>query len=324
MTHGCQKNAIQPGHSSAIGQYLFALAALTLTASLFAGCAAPVKLTGYPGPAAQRVSSEYCENGGFQDVAVLGLSPAPDTFDEVGYMAINQSSDSEFYYSSLEKQIDEARIRACQWGADAIVILGSEGDKNNYVGFLSGLQYRDERNTQIVAIRYKAAGAEIAEIPLEAPPLPGPPAAPRPSARPQSFDTIPIRSTPWRRSAWVSVSGRYGTYKMEDLNNEIETIDNLVRPAFNPIDDGPGVAAQLGFMVSRSVGLSLNYERMSASSSVSDGSGRLTYDVPANALWLGVESFVPTDSGDLELALGVGAVSCDGNISFADYTEGTS
>jgi hypothetical protein len=78
-------------------------------------------------------------------------------------MTVGQSSASELVYTSIEKQIEAARIRACEWGADAIVIAQSQGGKGNTWSAWSGLTYRDERESRVVAIRYvEPAAAEPA------------------------------------------------------------------------------------------------------------------------------------------------------------------
>lgn len=84
---------------------------------VLAGCAAPVRLTGYPSPKARNERLEYCTASGFTAVQVIGLLPPAGEYEELGYMTIGQSSTSEFVYTSVEKQIEAARIRACQWGA---------------------------------------------------------------------------------------------------------------------------------------------------------------------------------------------------------------
>lgn len=129
-----------------------------------AGCAAPVKLTGYPGPAAVSGDPEHCRLAGFQAVQVIGILPDEGTFLEVGYMTVGQSSTSELVYTSIEKQIEAARVRACEWGADAIVIAHSDGGKKNTWSAWSGMTYRDERESRVVAIRYVDAADESAAV----------------------------------------------------------------------------------------------------------------------------------------------------------------
>ncbi|MDF1546100.1 MAG: hypothetical protein P1R58_13485 [bacterium] len=66
-------------------------------------------------------------------------------------MNVKQESSSQLVHTSEEKQIQEARIKACQWGADAIVVMGSSNDKGS--DFWSG--WKDNRETKIIAIKMK-------------------------------------------------------------------------------------------------------------------------------------------------------------------------
>jgi len=115
-----------------------------------AGCTAPVKLTGYPSKEAGNYSKEKCKLG-YENVRVLGSLPKEETYVELGYMNVSQESSSELVYTSEEKQIREARIKACQWGADAIVVMRSESDKAS--DYWTG--WKDRRETKIIAIKYK-------------------------------------------------------------------------------------------------------------------------------------------------------------------------
>jgi len=116
------------------------------------GCTAPVKISGYPGEEAGNYSKEECKsNLNFGSVKVLGSLPKDGTYIELGYMSVSQESSSELVYTSEEKQIKEARIKACQWGADAIVIMGSQNNKGS--DFWTG--WKDKRETKIIAIKYK-------------------------------------------------------------------------------------------------------------------------------------------------------------------------
>lgn len=123
-------------------------------AAALCGCAAPVQLTPYPGVNAQSLSLEYCQADGFRDVRVLGLQPDAGTYEELGYMTLAQASTSEFVYASIERQIEAARIQACQWGADAIIVMESQGSKSNTWGPVFGTTYHDDRDSRIVAIRF--------------------------------------------------------------------------------------------------------------------------------------------------------------------------
>ncbi len=125
------------------------LAIASLGLLLF-GCSAPVNISSYPGAEAQNIPKEQCKYD-YEDVRVLGSLPADGTYTELGYMNVSQQSNSELVQTSEEKQITEARIQACQWGADAIVIVGSSSDKGS--DFWTG--WKDNRETKIIAIKLK-------------------------------------------------------------------------------------------------------------------------------------------------------------------------
>lgn len=114
------------------------------------GCTAPVKLTGYPSEEAESYPKDKCTLD-YENVRVLGALPKDGTYIELGYMNVSQQSSSELVYTSEEKQIKEARIKACQWGADAIIIMDSQSDKGS--DFWTG--WKDNRETKIIAIKYK-------------------------------------------------------------------------------------------------------------------------------------------------------------------------
>jgi hydroxymethylpyrimidine/phosphomethylpyrimidine kinase len=71
-------------------------------------------------------------------------------------MVLEQHSTSELVYTSEEKQILEARKKACEWGADAIVMTGGAVDKGS--SFWTG--YQDQRSNRVVAIRFLEAGGQ--------------------------------------------------------------------------------------------------------------------------------------------------------------------
>lgn len=126
------------------------LLAFISLAFLLVGCSAPVNISAYPGMEVQNISKEQCKYE-YEDVRVLGSLPADGTYIELGYMNVSQQSSSELVYTSEEKQITEARIQACRWGADAIVIMRSESNKGS--DFWTG--WKDNRETKIVAIKFK-------------------------------------------------------------------------------------------------------------------------------------------------------------------------
>ncbi len=123
---------------------------ILLVVIVTAGCSAPVRISAYPGEEVASHTVEQCKLE-HERVKVLGSLPETGTYIEIGYMTVSQESASEFRWTSEEKQIEKARIQACQWGADAIVLVGSSSDKGS--DFWTG--YKDVRETRIVAIKFK-------------------------------------------------------------------------------------------------------------------------------------------------------------------------
>jgi hypothetical protein len=133
---------------------VYSILLLGLGSFLLVGCAARVSITSYPGMNVDDRPLQMCKESGYQDVQVIGLLPEAGTFEEIGYMTVKQAADTEFEYTSTDKQVEAARVQACQWGADAIVILDVQGDKGSTRDVLGEPQYHDERESRIVAIRF--------------------------------------------------------------------------------------------------------------------------------------------------------------------------
>lgn len=105
---------------------------------------------------------------------------------------------------------------------------------------------------------------------------------------------------------WVEVGGRYGTYAMDDVNDDIAAIDALVWPlSFDEISGGIGFGAGAGLRVAPNVDLGVRFERLLAKSEVSDYSGSITYDFGANALY-GFVEFRQTSSSKIRGGIGAG------------------
>ncbi len=123
----------------------------TLVVCTFGGCMAPVKISAYPNMKAEAIPLEVCRQH-YDEIQVLGIVPKEDDFEEIGYMTLLQSSDWEYEYTSEDEQIRVARIQACQWGADAIVILESMSDigGDRFIGDY----YWDKHICRIIAIRF--------------------------------------------------------------------------------------------------------------------------------------------------------------------------
>ena len=131
---------------------IFLLLIVGLSFLLISSCAAPVKIIGYPGLNVENVPREKCEQD-YTNVRVLGSLPPEGEYEEIGYIVVEQESSSELVYTSEEKQIKEARIKACQWGGDAIVIIGAAANKGSTYSVWSGFQWSDKRSNRIIIIK---------------------------------------------------------------------------------------------------------------------------------------------------------------------------
>jgi hypothetical protein len=115
---------------------------------------------------------------------------------------------------------------------------------------------------------------------------------------------------------WVGGTARFGTYAMDVVNEDIRALDALIEPEFDEIENGFGFGADLGVTLSSSVDLALHYERLLASSDVSDSSGSLELDYAANAFYLGLEWKQLTSAGPaFGLGGGAGIVSTAGELN---------
>jgi len=126
---------------------------LFLICLLILNCSAPIRMATYPGKDITNIPESQCKVD-YEEVIVLGQLPPADEYIQIGYMIVSQESSSSLVETSNEEQIKAARIQACQWGADAIVIIESESDKGTTFDFWEGAQYYDEKSTRVIAIKF--------------------------------------------------------------------------------------------------------------------------------------------------------------------------
>ncbi|MFH1278547.1 MAG: hypothetical protein ABIK65_09230 [Candidatus Eisenbacteria bacterium] len=104
---------------------------------------------------------------------------------------------------------------------------------------------------------------------------------------------------------WLEIGGRYGTYAMDDVNDDIAAIDALIWPTrFDEISGGLGFGTGAGLRVSPNLDIGIRYERFMAKSEASDFSGSITYDFGANGLFGFMEYRFPSSS---KISGGIGA-----------------
>ncbi|MDO9069558.1 MAG: hypothetical protein Q7W05_14040 [Deltaproteobacteria bacterium] len=78
---------------------------------------------------------------------------------------------------------------------------------------------------------------------------------------------------------WLTVNGGYNTYAMSDINNDIQSINDVTAPLqMNEISSGASYGWGLGIPVSKKVEISLSYERLYADSDVGDATQSNQYD----------------------------------------------
>jgi len=117
---------------------------------------------------------------------------------------------------------------------------------------------------------------------------------------------------------WLGAGAGYGTYTLEDVNTEIRDWDDQISENFAEIKHGAAIAAEGGIDINQQVRLGLHYQRLLASSEVSDFTGSLKYQFHANLIFGSVSYLMVTRSG-LRPGLGVsgGLVSADGTLEIS-------
>ena len=119
---------------------------------------------------------------------------------------------------------------------------------------------------------------------------------------------------------WVSVAGSWATYGMSDVNREIASInaafsDSGLAIRMDEVHNGLGFEVAAGLDLPGGFAVGLGYQRLSASTNVSDGSSALAYELPANAFSLrGSYRFPTPGAGGFSLGLGVGWISEAGSV----------
>ncbi len=117
---------------------------------------------------------------------------------------------------------------------------------------------------------------------------------------------------------WFGAGAGYGTYAMEDVNAEIRYLDTQISEEFDEMEHGAAFAAGAGIDINQQVRVGLHYQRLLASSEVSDFTGSLKYDFPANLIF-GSVSYLPVTRSEFRPGLGVsgGLVSADGTLEIS-------
>jgi hypothetical protein len=132
-----------------------------------------------------------------------------------------------------------------------------------------------------------------------------------------ALSAVPVHAY-GRPIPWAEVTGRFGTYAMDDVNREIRSIDAAIYARFDEITSGYGLGAAVGVLANPATSLAVRYERLFAKSEASDYSGSITYDLGGNAFYATAEYRTPS-SGKAVFGSGVGAgiVSLAGEASIS-------
>lgn len=98
---------------------------------------------------------------------------------------------------------------------------------------------------------------------------------------------------------WLALNGSWATYSMSDVNADIRNINAQLAGSGLTMDEighGLGFGVAGGVETAGPVSLGLGYERLSASSEVSDASGGIRYHFPANSVRAFVEYRFPSET----------------------------
>jgi len=123
---------------------------------------------------------------------------------------------------------------------------------------------------------------------------------------------------------WLAVNAGYGAYAMGDVNDRIQAIDAQTTAEFEDITGGPFFGIEAGIEMTPMFGLGLGYQRLLASSSISDASGTLEYNLPARLLLVFIQLNTPPGRRISAGAdVGIGLLTCLGGTDFTPTGSGT-
>ena len=116
---------------------------------------------------------------------------------------------------------------------------------------------------------------------------------------------------------WLAAYGSPATYSMSDVNSDISNINASLAGSglkMDEIHSGLGFGGSFGLELPSHFSIGIGYDRMPASSEVSDASGSLKYDFPANAFRvIGQYSFASVGASGAHLGGALGLVSVAGS-----------
>lgn len=138
--------------------------------------------------------------------------------------------------------------------------------------------------------------------------------------------TIPTLS---RGATGPWISGNFGGsfYAMKDVNDDISNINALLAGSglsMEEITKGPSLGLAIGIDLLNGFGLGIGYDRLPASSDVSDASGSIEYNMPANLVRaFGRYSFSNTGRTRGFVEASVGRITTVGDVSLSVSGSGS-
>lgn len=127
---------------------------------------------------------------------------------------------------------------------------------------------------------------------------------------------LPLTAAAQGARPWLAAGVGFHTYAMGDVNDDISSINAVITPlSMDEINSGIGFGGAVGVSLPAFT-LAVSYERLTGSSDVSDGTGRIEYRVPANLFMAEGVFQVPTSA-----AFGFGVGAAVGRVSSAAEVE---
>jgi hypothetical protein len=126
---------------------------------------------------------------------------------------------------------------------------------------------------------------------------------------------------------WGAVNGSWATYSMGDVNDQIGSINDGLSGSglsMDEISNGFGFGITLGGDLESPLSIGVGYDRLFAGSDVSDASGSIKFDFPANAYRAFAEYRFPSGSQFLpHVGIAGGMVTASGSVELSATGVGT-
>ena len=120
---------------------------------------------------------------------------------------------------------------------------------------------------------------------------------------------------------WAAASGSWATYSMKDVNDQIGSINQTLAGSglsMDEINNGFGFGVAFGGDLNDALSVGVGYDRVFGSSDVSDASGGIKFDFPANAYrGFGEYRFPSTGQFKPHLGISLGMISTSGNVELS-------